>query len=294
LIRERYIITHFEHTINKTINDIHYNFEDNKELDNSYNKKTKLLYYLNYLCIFMMITNILLSGVMIYNYYYDGFRSVTGLFSCIILIIQKLYNNYSTLNLSLKEKYVLSTSLNKPCDYNTLDPIKFKTNEYIHKQNSINSYQVIYDENGNCRVETKNGISTFNMNFKKNKINKMQQHIKKNINKDINILKNNLTKNDTKEFNENRSYIHNIDSDEEYIDDEDDIFDNLRASAVSNRTHNIIYNHNRQRKSNSIRYHKRNSNISNKTVNSKKSNISDNSIKSNSTIKKTIVKETLV
>ena len=81
---------------------------------------------------------------MIYKYYYDGFRSVTGLITCVILIFQKIYYNYDTLNISLKEGYVLSTSLTKPHDYNTLEPLKFKQNEYIKKENRNKSYRIYY------------------------------------------------------------------------------------------------------------------------------------------------------
>lgn len=142
--REKYLQSHFESTIKKSITNINDVFAENKKLDHSYRFKTKILYYINYVCLFMILTNILFTSIMIYKYYYDGFRSVTGLLTCVILIFQKLYYNYDTLNISLNEGYALSTSLTKPHDYNTLEPIKFRQNEYIKKYNKKKSYRIYY------------------------------------------------------------------------------------------------------------------------------------------------------
>ena len=46
-------------------------------------------------CIISMILNVLFSSVLIFYYYYDGFRSVTNLLTSILLIIQKLQRNYT-------------------------------------------------------------------------------------------------------------------------------------------------------------------------------------------------------
>jgi hypothetical protein len=142
--REKYLQTHFEYTIKKPIDGIHNEFSLNNKLSGSYKNKTKILKYLNFICLIMIIFNIIFTSVMIYKYYYDGFRSVTGLITSVILIFQKLYYNYDTLNIALKEGYVLSTSLTKPHDFNTLEPIKFKRNEYIKKEKTQKSYRIYY------------------------------------------------------------------------------------------------------------------------------------------------------
>ena len=195
--RERYIQSHFEYTIRKPITDIKNVFETNNNLNRSYNNKTQILYYLNYSCLFMIITNILFTSIMIYKYYYDGFRSVTGLITCVILIFQKIYYNYDTLNISLKEGYVLSTSLTKPHDYNTLEPLKFKQNEYIKKENRNKSYRIYYlgkqkeDEiEGDKFVMQTNNYDGFTPIFietnSKNRFNKLaRKRIKEEIKNEI-------------------------------------------------------------------------------------------------------------
>ena len=201
--REKYMQSHFEYTIQKKIEDVKPIFKSNKKLDRSFYFKTKVLYYLNYTCLFMVLTNILFTSYMIYYYYYDGFRSVTGLISSVLLILQKLYYNYDVLNMSLKRKYILSTSLVKPYDYNTLEPIKFKQSEYIKKENYKKSYRVYYLDDSikgidNFIIQTINGftpITIYDNNISKDELKSIRNIIKTQI-KTIKLNVNHYMKSD--------------------------------------------------------------------------------------------------
>ena len=195
IIRERYLRTHFEYTTKNPLLELseiiqnHDNIRIKKDMQKSYDNKTKLLYYFNYACLFMILTNIIFSSIMIYYYYYNGFRSITGLFTSVILIFQKLYNNYDILNLSLNEKYILSTTLIKPHEYNTLEPSKFKQNEYIKKENPSKSYHLYYvDTHDKYILITNDHISVYpeDDNNDKNKLKDIRKQIKNKIKKDKN------------------------------------------------------------------------------------------------------------
>jgi hypothetical protein len=227
LIREKYIQTHFEYTITYPVSDIKKVVDRNEKneiydkIKNSYNKKTRYLYYSNYICLFMIITNIIFTSIMIYKYYYDGFRSITGLFSIVILIFQKLYYNYDVLQLSLDNNFIISTSLMKPHDYNTLDPIKFKYNQYIKKEHDNKSYNLYYidkydtyflithdehisifsnkdNKNNNIKKQLKNKIKKDKLNNSDLTLDKLIEQLQDND--DINTIEN---KNENENENEN-------------------------------------------------------------------------------------------
>jgi len=216
--REKYLQSHFEHSIKKKIEDVKPIFKANKKLHKSFYFKTKVLYYLNYICLFMIVTNIIFTSYLIYHYYYDGFRSVTGLISSVLLILQKLYYNYDVLNMSINRKYILSTTLVKPYDYNTLEPIKFKQSEYIKKENYKKSYRVYYLNDliqgvDNFLIQTRDGFQPITL-YDDNNISKEEL---KNIR---NIIKTQIKKIKFNKFNKN-----NVSSDDESRDNLD-LFEN--------------------------------------------------------------------
>lgn len=187
--RERYLKTHFEYSIIYPILDVNtiiekkHNNLDNiseKKIPKSYKFKTQVLYWLNITCLIVMILNIIFSSIAIFGYHYNGFRSITGLFSSIILIFSKIYYNFNILDISLKEQYILSTTLIKPHDYNTLEPIKFKFNEYIKRENNSKSYKLFYlDKYDKYLLITSNHVSIFSVNHDSDK------NINKSLRKDV-------------------------------------------------------------------------------------------------------------
>jgi hypothetical protein len=192
IIREKYIQSNFEYTITFPVSEIKDVMVRNEKTDiydkikKSYDRKTLYLYYSNYACLFMLVSNIIFTSVMIYKYYYNGFRSITGLFSVVILIFQKIYYNYDILKLSLRKNFIISTSLVKPHDYNTLEPIKFKCTQYIKKEHENKSYNLFYLENRDqFLLTTKEHVSIFpKKNDKNKKIKNVRNILINKINKD--------------------------------------------------------------------------------------------------------------
>ena len=122
LYRERYIINNFEYTISKPLKNIFHILKNNTQVENKYMKISRYLYYMNYICSSVMFLNIIFTGILVYMYGYDGYRSITGLFSSVLLTLEKLYYNYSVLDLVINQHWVFSTKNVNPVCYNVLNP----------------------------------------------------------------------------------------------------------------------------------------------------------------------------
>jgi|688.fasta_scaffold380384_1 hypothetical protein len=68
----------------------------------------------------MFIMNAIFSSLLIFIWFYDGFRSVSSMITNLLLISNKLYKNWSIVS-SSKKVSAVSTSLNEPISYNVLD-----------------------------------------------------------------------------------------------------------------------------------------------------------------------------
>jgi len=68
----------------------------------------------------MFIMNTIFSSLLIFIWFYDGFRSVSSMITNLLLISNKLYKNWSIVS-SSKKVSAVSTSLNEPISYNVLD-----------------------------------------------------------------------------------------------------------------------------------------------------------------------------
>jgi hypothetical protein len=77
------------------------------------------------------IINFILSGVLIYGYYYLDYRSITVLITNFILIIDKLINCFNVSNKAVEEMLPISAYMTTPVVFNTID------NDYKHKNNEI-------------------------------------------------------------------------------------------------------------------------------------------------------------
>ena len=141
LHRERYIINNFEYTISKPLKNIFNILKTNSNIENKYIKLSQYLYYMNYTCTIFIILNIIFSSIFIYLYSYNGYRSITGLFSSVLLVLEKLYYNYTVLYLVNNQHWVFSTKNIKPASYNILNP-RYKhnfQNKYDKNRDRIDS-----------------------------------------------------------------------------------------------------------------------------------------------------------
>ena len=133
LYREKYIINNFEYTISKPLKNIFHILKNNNDIENKYMKISRYLYYMNYVCSGFMFLNIIFSAILVYIYGYDGYRSITGLFSSVLLTLEKLYHNYSVLYLVINQYWVFSTKNVNPVCYNVLNPQTYYHSNYQHE-----------------------------------------------------------------------------------------------------------------------------------------------------------------
>ena len=128
--RENYIISNYDYSKTKSVKSIQSEvFDILPEMKDNYLSITKRLFYVNYACLLMMSLNVLFSAVVIYHYYYDGFKSITAFITNVFLIVQKVNRNNGTLKKSIDKVYVQSTIRFSPYYYNILDVEKYKTRE---------------------------------------------------------------------------------------------------------------------------------------------------------------------
>jgi hypothetical protein len=67
--------------------------------------------------------NVVFSSILVFYYFYDGFRSVTVLVTNVLLVSQKLYQtlSISSTSCNLETPMALSTTLLEPVSYNDVD-----------------------------------------------------------------------------------------------------------------------------------------------------------------------------
>jgi len=101
----------------------------------AYNYQFKTVTYRTF---YLFSLNILFSAVLIYNDFYDGYRSVTTLVANVLLVSQKLYSYHYLVKECCKPRQLaLSAVYNKPVSYNVIDdefmlPSDFK--RYVAKK----------------------------------------------------------------------------------------------------------------------------------------------------------------
>jgi len=136
--RETYIINHLEVNKNKSDNSLEENLKSHAKGEKIFKriKDHNIKVYLQIKrCMGIFYLNVLFSCILIFYYYYDGFRSVTSLIAYVLLISQKLYYMYSTMkNGTTKgDEFDLALSLTRlePISYNDIDP------DYIESRKSM-------------------------------------------------------------------------------------------------------------------------------------------------------------
>jgi len=136
--RETYFITHLE--INKSVP-----LDNLKNIINQYDKINRRvifhnfsLYKISLLALITYTINLILSAVLIFYFYYDGFRSVTVLLTNIILISSKIYSCIDISYTCRKELSAISLTKSSNVYYNDIDPkyISRKSVERIELENT--------------------------------------------------------------------------------------------------------------------------------------------------------------
>ncbi len=135
--RETYIITHLDMNKDKGDNTLEENLKDKTHSQTQQQVGTRIfnkIKYYNQLVFklarystIIFIMNTAFSCVLIFYYFYDGFRSVTTLIANVLLVTQKLYSMYTITNNSIstsnecKKELALSLTRLEPVAYNDYD-----------------------------------------------------------------------------------------------------------------------------------------------------------------------------
>jgi hypothetical protein len=67
------------------------------------------------------VLNAIFSSVLIFYFFYDGFRSVSSMITNLLLISSKLYKDWSIMSDGKNKLEATSTSMSEPIKYNTID-----------------------------------------------------------------------------------------------------------------------------------------------------------------------------
>ena len=120
--RETYMISHLD--INPEIPDnaLEESLKNNQKILGRISGLNRNLYKLTIGCIICHIINTVVSAVLIFYYYYDGFKSVTTLLTNFLLVCNKLYLCYDVSDKSISPKTrALSCNKSEYASYNDID-----------------------------------------------------------------------------------------------------------------------------------------------------------------------------
>jgi hypothetical protein len=159
--RETYIINHLDVNKNKSDNSLEENLKSHSKGERIFKRikeQNRKVYNLIKRCMGIFYLNVLFSCILIFYYYYDGFRSVTSLIAYVLLVSQKLYFMYSTMKKSisneqdlndsetsfptpkgLRSSFELALSLTslEPVSYNDIDPDYVESRQSVIEMNKL-------------------------------------------------------------------------------------------------------------------------------------------------------------
>jgi hypothetical protein len=92
--REAYFISHLDEDKNISANSLEDNIKSYPRILSRVKQHNKKLKKYTNIIIYLFIFNVLFSSILIFYYFYDGFRSVTTLLGHLLLVSSKLYNLY--------------------------------------------------------------------------------------------------------------------------------------------------------------------------------------------------------
>ncbi len=92
--REAYFISHLDEDKNISANSLENNIKSYPRILSRVKQHNKKLKKYTNIVIYLFILNVLFSSILIFYYFYDGFRSITTLLGHLLLVSSKLYNLY--------------------------------------------------------------------------------------------------------------------------------------------------------------------------------------------------------
>jgi hypothetical protein len=122
--REAYLISHLEESRDHSYNSFVDNLKPFPNVITRVNQHNNLLKKWTNITLITYILNVIFSCILIFYYYFDGFRSATTIIANILLVSGKLYSLISIYKECTKEKpLALSVSKNAQVSFNVIDPV---------------------------------------------------------------------------------------------------------------------------------------------------------------------------
>ena len=123
-MRETYFLKALDYSKDKPPNSLTENLKEYPDIIDNVKIYNKRLYKCARITIVMKTLNVIFSSILIFYYYYDGFKSVTTMISNVLLVSDKLYNLVEICKESIRDTLALSTNRLENRSYNVIDPIE--------------------------------------------------------------------------------------------------------------------------------------------------------------------------
>ena len=130
--RETYFISHLDENLEQPYNSFVKNCKSYPKIVNRVKHHNDKLYFWSYLVVVSFIVNIIISSILVFYYFYDGFRTAATLLANVLLVSNKLYSYWDVCTKCRQAKMLaLSTVKLIPASFNSIDgeykaPIKRK------------------------------------------------------------------------------------------------------------------------------------------------------------------------
>lgn len=130
-MRETYFLKALDYSKDKPPNSLTENLKEYPDIIDNVKIYNKRLYKWARITIVMKTLNVIFSSILIFYYYYDGFKSVTTMISNVLLVSDKLYNLVEICKESIRDTLALSTNRLENRSYNVIDPIEEQTRKPV-------------------------------------------------------------------------------------------------------------------------------------------------------------------
>jgi hypothetical protein len=135
--REIYFINHLDNSKDYSYNSLEQNIIKYPKILNRVKQYNKKIQNITYTTIILFSFNLLFSCILIFYYFYDGFRSVSTMLSNVLLVTNKLYTLYTICRECNSYKpLALSTINHNYVSYNIVDE-EYDTLHLFHNKDKI-------------------------------------------------------------------------------------------------------------------------------------------------------------
>ena len=120
--REAYFISHLDENLEQPYNSFMKNCKSYPKIVHRVKQHNDNLYLWSYLVVVAFIVNIIISSILVFYYFYDGFRTATTLLANVLLVSNKLYSYWDVCTKCRQSRMLaLSTVKMIPASFNCID-----------------------------------------------------------------------------------------------------------------------------------------------------------------------------